>query len=519
MTMRPRAIVALVTATLAAAFVASFVRVERQCPRVHVRWAETTTGDERHSAEVRYSLKDAERRDGTTWAYRLEDSSRENLRALVSDPNVADTHGLDRHAFVADEPCTHRLARRPLLTGVLPPSGSELRPGWQSPLIVAFGLFVLWIAGRPDSSRRRAALVASVVALLAAAWTMPFDPTFQRRMGDYNTYVASREAFDSYTAVATVRFEAHLSHVVLNALGRLLGGRNDAPVRAFAVISAAGGAAFAAALLSVVALHRWSEEAVRYVALVILAPATLMYFGFREIGYLSLPFAVLGAPLVLRGVETGSRRVAAGASILGLGAAFHGFGLLSLGGAAAAALASAHPWRQRLALLLDAFAFGTAFYLVWVFVYEVLLKLGIQPGHAQEIALRPLLHAERAARVNYPIISAIGLRDVLMSSWIVGVPVVLAAGARVRALPPALLRVAVAFTVPSLVFLVLFWPVQGLAAEMDLVFAAFPALFALLWVAAHDPRSAVFTAGILLTGHFAFWRVILDDRFLNQFVR
>jgi hypothetical protein len=48
--------------------------------------------------------------------------------------------------------------------------------------------------------------------------------------------------------------------------------------------------------------ERWSAVVVRYLGLVLLAPATLLYFGWREFGYLPLSVGVpptIG-PVVMR---------------------------------------------------------------------------------------------------------------------------------------------------------------------------------------------------------------------------
>ena len=72
-------------------------------------------------------------------------------------------------------------------------------------------------------------------------------------------------------------------------------------------------------------------------ALALLAPSALLYFGYLELGHLSLNVAAF--PLIARGLRTGSRQLEAGSVLSGLGAALHGFGLLSLAGAGLAACA------------------------------------------------------------------------------------------------------------------------------------------------------------------------------------
>ncbi len=64
--------------------------------------------------------------------------------------------------------------------------------------------------------------------------------------------------------------------------------------------------------------------------------------------------------------------------LTGLGAALHGFGLLSLAGAGLAALGRAHfryglPPEPRCSALLRLVAWGTAAYIGWIAVYIVVL--------------------------------------------------------------------------------------------------------------------------------------------------
>lgn len=66
---------------------------------VNVRWADSVDGAVRHRLEQRYGLAAGESREGTTWGYALIDRSRANIRALVGDPAVADTHQIHRTAF------------------------------------------------------------------------------------------------------------------------------------------------------------------------------------------------------------------------------------------------------------------------------------------------------------------------------------------------------------------------------------------------------------------------------------
>ena len=66
---------------------------------VNVRWAAEVDAPARQQLERRYGLVDGEAREGTTWIYALTDLSRANIRALVEDAAVADTHQIHRTAF------------------------------------------------------------------------------------------------------------------------------------------------------------------------------------------------------------------------------------------------------------------------------------------------------------------------------------------------------------------------------------------------------------------------------------
>lgn len=63
---------------------------------VNIRWAANVSGEARQALETRYGLADGEQREGRTWRYDLRDGSAANARALIAEPAVEDTHGLDR---------------------------------------------------------------------------------------------------------------------------------------------------------------------------------------------------------------------------------------------------------------------------------------------------------------------------------------------------------------------------------------------------------------------------------------
>ena len=77
---------------------------------VSVRWAIRLGDDERHALERRYHLTGGALREGTTWHYVLGDSSSANIRALIDDPAVEDTSGVDRAAATVRGDADPRLA-------------------------------------------------------------------------------------------------------------------------------------------------------------------------------------------------------------------------------------------------------------------------------------------------------------------------------------------------------------------------------------------------------------------------
>jgi hypothetical protein len=76
-----------------------FLTVEQLNDPILVRWAPSVDDSTRLASESQYRLRDGKlngpQRD-RTWSYRMADASVDNLRALVRDPRVEDTHGVDR---------------------------------------------------------------------------------------------------------------------------------------------------------------------------------------------------------------------------------------------------------------------------------------------------------------------------------------------------------------------------------------------------------------------------------------
>ena len=101
MTISPRLVAAALAVWTVAALAYGAVRFTFG-PRpvyVNIRWAAGGDAAERQRLEQRFGLADGELREGATWGYALIDRSRANIRALVENPAVADTHQIHRTAF------------------------------------------------------------------------------------------------------------------------------------------------------------------------------------------------------------------------------------------------------------------------------------------------------------------------------------------------------------------------------------------------------------------------------------
>ena len=510
---RPRRRRLWVWATAIAVALAALVQVTVTGPRVSVRWTEGLSDAARTALEQRYSLRAGRRDSAQVWRYELRDTSSSNIGALVGDPAVADTNYIDRARLTADATAVSvgiRPLPFPFSTDTEFKRLDQLfQPQILCALVAAVALLRL---ARSGDGRRRAGGVLVLFVFAMAAYALPLSPELID-MGDSGTYISSRANFEYYAGVRDIRYEAHLSYAIL---GRLYGavGRSDmAPARALDLLMRIATASFVLSAVAIGFVERWSPHVLRYLGLVLMAPSALLFFGYRELGQLSLSVAAF--PLFARGVKAGAPRLEASAVLMGLGAAFHGFGLLSLAGSGLAALATRASWPARVWTVLRLVAWGTAAYVGWIAIYLIVLNLPVTQGHAEVIPWRPWL-ADRVVgdRVNVAILSATGMRDLLFTAWVVGAPL-LVLMARLRREHGDEVRLALCYAVPSVMFSIAFWPIQGLGAEMDLLVAAVPALYALAWLCALDRRVTTVAAVLLASAHIAFWRILLDGRFLN----
>ena len=488
------------------------VRVTITDPRVHIRWHERVSATDRTALERQYDLRNGRPTDGAgdTWRYELGDRSRERIGALLQDPAVADTAYLDRDTLRSEIPDIQVTLRYPFSDLFDGPSG--LLRLHRSVWLLAAGGALLWGARAASARRRRHVAVAALLLVGVATVAFPLDPSFVT-MGGSADHVRSRGDFEEWWG-GRVRYEKHLSQVILIHLYPRFGPTDAAPERTLVAMSRLATGWFVLCALAIGALESWSAVVLRYLGLAVLAPSALLYFGWRELGYLSLNVAAF--PLLARGLRDGGVRLEAGSALAGLGAALHGSGLVSLAGAWMAACGASGRLIERVGRALRVTAWGTAAYLGWIALYVIVLKLPISPDPGPQAfsSWRPWSMDEiREGRVAAAILSSTGARDLAMSAWVIGAPLLAVALSLWRRQPHEV-RAALLYLIPSVLFVMFRWPFEGVGGGMDLVVAGFPAVYALAWVCAHDSRRTTLAAALLVSAHYAFWRVVLDDRFV-----
>jgi hypothetical protein len=466
-------------------------------PAVRIRWNQSVDPARRVSLEERLRLVNRTYLGGTRWGYIAADPGRTSAAMLGA---VAGAEEVE----------------------LGPPIIRMMGPFAIQSFICLLLAVLMFIGALAPTRRWRQAYFLVACALFLAGWTSVVLPVRASHelgfwMGDYGTYTEDRGHFQSYFGYEVVRFQHHMGGFVLNAIDRALGATPSSIQTSFIIASWLAGAVFLIGAFVIVRLEGWSAHAMRYLSLSMAAPLMLSFFGYRELGYLSL--SVLAFPLLLRGLVTNDRvksssLVGIAGAIQGLRSALHGFGLVGLSGSIAAALASRGSLRTRWTRLSTVVVWGVAAYLIWIPVYVIVLGLDVVPGHAGGIAFRSLTEPYAAeGRVVAPVLSLRGIRDIGLESIVAGVPLLLL-GCLIRT-PAEHRRIALAFSAVSVAFLIVFWPVQGIGIDADLVFAAFPAIFAGAWLCAHSARATAIGLMLLAAGHGVFWFVIRHFEFVN----
>lgn len=381
-------------------------------------------------------------------------------------------------------------------------------PRTQSAIVLALAIVVARAAAAPRPIRRRITVLVTVAAAVAfVAVPLPRQVAGHSIMPGGSDVSSTRQTFEDRFPVTAGRvyFHSHLGDIVMVAIDRALGASESTPARAYAVLSRLAGFLFLLELLVAAAWHRWSRRVCRYAALCLAAPVSLLFFGYWELGYLSLsagavPLLALGRQRPRLGTQA-SQLIAGG--LQGLHTALHGFGVLGVAGGALAALTGGRSRGQRLMNAATFTAAAVALYLGWIFLYVTLGELSLT--WSRELGSRPW--AETAIidrRFAAPLLSVAGFAEFGFFSALAGVPLLALAMATVR---PALALPAAAFGLPGLLFLFRWWPVSA-PFNLDLLLVVFPGVLAACWALASSRRQSWLGLGTLALLHVLLWSAV-----------
>jgi hypothetical protein len=381
-------------------------------------------------------------------------------------------------------------------------------------------VFVSVILGASFLPRRRLRCIVTIgalTALLVAMLRLPLHLSIPE--GDYRNFVEDRSHFANYM-IEAVNFQYHLSSQLVRGFDAALGSTQSSPVAAFHWLSRLISVVLVGCLVGLGFLERWSERVVRYLALAVAVPTVALFFGYHEFGYLPAALEATAIPLGLIALERHRwRLLAVSAAMLGVGAALHGFGLIGL--AFMLLVSFVYVVRDRnlatvkgLMRVGNAAVYGIAGWVASVPLYVIVLHTDVVTGHADEFPLRPLFHAQPYPgyhRIAQPLFSSHGLRELGYEFWIIGVitlVLLLFVGGGLR-LPVALAAI------PVVLFVAVFWPVQGLGEDTDFLASAFPPLFAVAWLVAPSRRLTVLALAMLAGGDWALHHV-LTPAFIDE---
>ena len=383
-------------------------------------------------------------------------------------------------------------------------------PRIQSIIVLGLGVLTVRAAALRRRRTRQLVVVGVLVATLAAFLTLPLPPLrFEGSgyMADAADNINDRAKFERRFPIAvgpTTSFHSYLGDLVMTRLERAYAPSGNSTARAYATLSRLAGTLFLAELFIVAALHRYSRRVCRYVAVAIASPLALLYFGYYELGYLSLSGAVVPLLAIRRGSDlrvTGST-LSAGL-FQGFHTALHGFGLLGLGGGVLSLVAARAPAAQRAVRTLAFASAGVAMYLGWVFIYVVGMGVSIVVENTvQGFGFRRLFEDVIIdKRIAYPLFSVAGLTEIGLISMLAGVPLLVLAWLKS---PRSALIASAAYALPGLIFLASWWP-PGAPLNLDLLMAAFPGLFAACWLLASSHERAVAALVLMVALHTLFW--------------
>jgi len=362
-----------------------------------------------------------------------------------------------------------------------------------------------------DRRKRAVAALVSLGVLLALMLRLSLHLSVP--MGDYANFVESRHNFNRYFG-DQVNFQFHLGGVIVRGFDAAFGADARSAIAAFDALARLAAVVLVVAL-ALLALHlRWSARALRYIALAIAVPTTLLFFGYHEFGHLPMALDAVAVPLALIGLAEQRRtQLLAAGFLAGVGSALHGFGLIAL--TFVVLLTAAYLWKNESARRAvgrsapaTVAAAGLLGWLIWLPIYLIGPSWSIDPGHADVRPLRPFLHAhylEHAHRIAQPILSGSVIAEIGWELAVTGAALVLIAAWFRR--DPAVAPVLIA-TIPILLYLIWFWPVQGLGNDSDFLGSAFPPTYAAAWIIARHAKASVLAFLVLTAGCAAFAHVL-----------
>jgi hypothetical protein len=353
-----------------------------------------------------------------------------------------------------------------------------------------------------------------LAANLGVMLAQPFRP---RAMGDYSVYVKNRFFFE-YRFGNKIEFQYHLSGVIVHGLDAAFGRTAKSPVEAFHTLARLASFVFVLGLVLLALQQGFSSRVIRYLALAVAAPPTLLLFGYNEFGYLPGALIVCAIPLAFIGLERENDGfVLAGAVLLGVGAALHGFGLVAAGFLLLVVLIWERKEPRRMASRLVQVVGGVSFgWLSWLALYFMFLSLRVLPGNADFRPIRPLFHTGLnldGHRYDYAVFSRIGLRDIFFEFVILGVFV--SAFMLLFTRGDRLWEAVAVASVPVVLFVIFFWPVQGLGNDTDFLGSAFPPLYAAGWLASRSKRLSLVAVAILGLSQLAMLYVVHSNAFVH----
>lgn len=156
-------------------------------PRVSIRWTPETSDQQRREREARYVLTEGIGDRNGTWSYVPGDARPDTIKALLSEPLVADTHNIDRETFrpLVRETWIRRARNRVALLrisvapGVLTPANALSWLYYATvivPLIAVLVLLVRWRRGTLTPFDRATIGVAVVLCLVIHQTLMRDSP-------------------------------------------------------------------------------------------------------------------------------------------------------------------------------------------------------------------------------------------------------------------------------------------------------------------------------------------------------